>query len=56
MYQDALLNLNLLLIKFLHMFVLPDVPSACIVGVELVHGLVSVTNFSGGLTETLKTI
>ena len=54
------------------MFVLPDVASACIAGIELVHVVVSVTltvgedeantarfavtDFSSELTETLKII
>ena len=38
------------------MLVLPDVASACIAGVELVQVIVSVTDFSSELTETLKII
>ena len=49
-------DLSSLFIKFLHMFVLPDVASASIVGVELTEVVLSVTHFSGELTETLKII
>ena len=49
-------HLNSLFMKFLHMFVLPDVASACIAGVELVEVVVSMTGFSNELTETLKII
>ena len=49
-------NLSSLFIKFLHMFLLPDVASACIAGVKLIEVIVSVTLFSGELTETLKII
>ena len=38
------------------MFVLPDVASACIAGGELIQVVVSVTDFSSELTETLKII
>ena len=38
------------------MFVLPDVASACIADVQLVHVVVSMTDFSSELTETLKII
>ena len=55
-YQDAYFNLSSLFIKFLHMFVLPDVGSACIAGVELIEGVLSVTHFSSEFTETLKII
>ena len=45
-----------LLIKFLHMFVLPDVVSDSIAGVELIEVVLSVIHFSTELTETLKII
>ena len=38
------------------MFVLPDVASASIAGVELVNIVFSMTDFSCELTETLKMI
>ena len=38
------------------MFVLPDVASSSIAGVDLVHVLFSTTDFSCELTETLKMI
>ena len=38
------------------MFVLPDVPSASIAGVELVHIVFYMTEFSCELTERLKMI
>ena len=41
---------------FLHMFFSPDVASACIAGVELIQVVLSVTDFSGKLTETWKII
>ena len=47
-------NLSSLFIKFLHMFFLPDVASACIAYVELVAVVVSVTHFCGEFNETLK--
>ena len=49
-------NLSSLFIKFLHIFVLPDVASASIAGVELIEVVLSVTHFSSELTETLKII
>ena len=49
-------NLSSLFIKFLHMFVLPDVVSASIAGVELIEVVLSVTHFGTELTETLKII
>ena len=55
-YQDAYFHLNSLFIKFLHMFVLPDVASASIAGVELVYIVFSMIDFSCELTETLKMI
>ena len=48
--------LNSLFIKFLHMFVLPDIASSSIAGVELGHVVFSSTNFSCELTETLNMI
>ena len=38
------------------MFFLHDVASACIAGVELIQGVLSVMDFSAELTETLKII
>ena len=38
------------------MFFLPNVASTCIAGVELIQVVVSMTDFSGELTETLKII
>ena len=49
-------HLNSLFIKFLHMFVLPDVASSYIGAVKLVHVVFSITNFSCKLTELLNMI
>ena len=49
-------NLSSLFIKFLHMFVLTDVVSVSIAGVELIEVVLSVTPFTTELTETLKII
>ena len=38
------------------MFVLPDVVSACIAGVDIIQVVLSVMDFSSELTETLKII
>ena len=47
-------NLTSLFIKFLHMFVLPDVVSASIVGVAFIEVALSVTSVSTELTEILN--
>ena len=47
-------NLSLLFIKFLHMFVLPDVVSASIAGVAFIEVALSVTSVSTELTEILN--
>ena len=49
-------HLNSLFIKFLYMFVLPDVASSYVAGVELVHIVFCITDFSCELTETMKMI
>ena len=51
-----IVHLNSLFVKFLHMFVLPDVASACIGCVYLVQVVVCMTDFSSEFTETLKII
>ena len=47
-------HLKSLFLKFLHMFVLPDVSPSSITGVELIHIAFSMTNFSCELPETLN--
>ena len=42
--------------KFLHIFVLPDVVSASIADVELIAIVLSVMHLSAELTETLKIV
>ena len=49
-------NLSSLFIKFLHMFVLPDVISASIMYVEFMKVALSVTLVSTELTEILNMI
>ena len=49
-------NLSSLFIKFLHMFVLPDVVSAAIAGVAFMEVALSVTPASTELTEILNMI
>ena len=49
-------NLSSLFMKFLHMFVLPDVVSAAIAGVAFMEVALSVTPVSTELTEILNMI
>ena len=49
-------NLSSLFIKFLHMFLLPDVVSASIAGVAFIEVALSVTSVSTELTEILNMI
>ena len=49
-------NLSSLFIKFLHIFYLPDVASACIADVDFIQVVLSVIDLSVELTETLKII
>ena len=49
-------NLSLLFIKFLHMFLLPDVVSASIAGVAFIEIALSVASVSTELTEILDMI
>ena len=49
-------NLISLFIKFLHMFLLPDVVSASIAGVAFIEVALSVTSVSTELTEILNMI
>ena len=49
-------NLTALFIKFLHMFLLPDVVSAAIAGVAFIAVALSVTSASTELTEILNMI
>ena len=51
-----ILNLSSLFMKFLHMFVLPDVVSAAIVGVIFMDIALSVTPVITELTEILNMI
>ena len=56
-YQDAYPSPEFIIYKvFAYMFVLPDVPSASIAGVELAYIVFSMTDFCCELTETLKMI
>ena len=49
-------NLSSLFVKFLHMFLLPDVVSASIAGVAIIEVALSVTSVSAELTEILNMI
>ena len=49
-------NLSSLFIKFLHMFLLPDILSASIAGVAFIEVALSVTSVVTELTEILNMI
>ena len=49
-------NLISLFIKFLHMFLLPDVVSAAIAGVAFIELALSLTSVTNELTEILNMI